>query len=100
MTIFQFLVTLKFVAMNKQWSSAVGSAAVVVLLVLLISMTFFSRPKKESRSQYDAVRLENDSLMGEIQTLQKQLWEQQQELRAKNSMIDSLAGSHSAPRIP
>lgn len=76
--------------MNITWNKVVGFMGIVVIPALLISMNFFAQPKKEFISQYDEERLKNDSLMGEIQTLQKQLWEKEQELLAKNNHIDSL----------
>lgn len=78
--------------MNTTWHRPVALvAAMVVVSTFLISSSLFERPEEKLRNQYEEERLQNDSLMGEVQTLQKQLWEKEQELQAKNSLIDSLA---------
>lgn len=76
--------------MNRTWNRPVGLVAVMVASTLLISSNFFSLPKEGIRHQYDEERLKNDSLMGEVQALQKQLWEKEQELLAQNGLIDSI----------
>ncbi len=77
--------------MRANWTKTVGLVAITTASALLASANFFSQQEKSSRDQYDEERLQNDSLMGAIQTLHKQLGEKEQELRERNSLIDSLA---------
>ena len=77
--------------MNTTWHRPVALVAtMVIVLALLISSNFFTHPEENLRDQHDEARLKNDSLMGVVQTLQKQLWENEQELQERNSLIDSI----------
>lgn len=76
--------------MNRTWNKTAGFVTITAVSVLLVSSNFFSQPEGKFRNQYVEEKLQNDSLMGAMQTLQKQLWEKEQELGAKNSLIDSI----------
>lgn len=77
--------------MNTTWRRPVALVAIMVVVsAVLISSNFFAHPEEKLRDQHDEARLKNDSLMGVVQTLQKQLWEKEQELHGKNSLIDSI----------
>ena len=70
---------------------------ITAVSVLLVSSNFFSRHEGKFRNQYVEEKLQNDSLMGAVQALQKQLWEREQELMERNSLIDSLTHTCAGP---
>ena len=78
------------VAMNRTWNKTTILVVIMSVFALLVSSNFSSRHEEKFRRQYAEERLQNDSLMGAVQTLQKQLWEKEQDLLAKDSQLDSL----------
>ena len=76
--------------MRKTWNKIAGVVAITFVFALLVSSSFFRKSEGKFRTLYYKERLKNDSLLGTVQTLKKQFKEQEQELKAKNSLIDSL----------
>lgn len=76
--------------MKKTWNKTIIMVVISSVLAILVSSNVPSKREQRIRDQYDEKRLQNDSLMGEIQTLQKQLWEKEKNVQAKENLIDSL----------
>ena len=83
--------------MNSTWHKTAGFAAMMAVVALLVGSNFFSQDEGKFHHQYVEEKLQNDSLMGAVQDLQKQLWEKEQELGAKNSLIDSITHACTTP---
>ncbi|MEK6481518.1 hypothetical protein WJR50_28500 [Catalinimonas sp. 4WD22] len=62
----------------------------IAVFALLASSVLYVQGDEKFQQQYVDERLRNDSLMGAMQNMQKQIWEKEQELMKKDSLIDSI----------
>jgi hypothetical protein len=75
---------------NRFWEKTAGLMSMTAVFALLASSVLYVQGDEKFQQQYVDERLRNDSLMGAMQNMQKQIWEKEQELMKKDSLIDSI----------
>jgi len=76
--------------MAKHWTKGLGMFVLLLAIMALLGSVFIRQEGEELMRQYQEERLQNDYLMGAMQTLERQLWEKDQALDQANARIDSL----------